>query len=342
MHHFCTYFDGRFVLRALALHRSLCRHVPRFTLHALCFDDEAYDFVAALNDPTFRPIALRELESALPALRQAKVNRNPVEYYFTCTPALPLYLLDQDRDIPAVTYLDADLYFFGDPTPIFAELGTGSVAIISHRYPPHLKHFECYGRFNVGWLTFRNDAPGRACLQRWHEQCLEWCYEQVEETRFADQKYLDAWPRNHAGVVELQHPGANLAPWNIANYTLEHRDGRVHVDGRPLVFFHFHRLKPVRPYLYDPGLKHYGASADATVIRRIYAPYLRELRDLAGLYPRVQSGNPRLAAMHDRGLLRTLIYGHTLLHLGPIATEVHLEPFARPLLWLRERTKRAA
>jgi hypothetical protein len=49
------------------------------------------------------------------------------------------------------------------------------------------------------------------------------------------------------------------------------------VDGQPLLFFHFHRLREVRPWLYAPRLTDFGARATPLVRRRIYVPYLRTL-----------------------------------------------------------------
>ena len=37
----------------------------------------------------------------------------------------------------------------------------------------------------------------------------------------------------------VDNVGANFAPWNIANYRIDFRDGRVMVDATPLIFFHF-------------------------------------------------------------------------------------------------------
>src|SRR5262249_1819337 len=182
-----------------------------------------YRILGRLALPGLRPIALAALEKGDPALARARLDRTRVEYYFTCTPSLPLFVLNHTSGVEVVTYLDADLYFFGDPAPVAAELGSGSVLIIPHRFPEHLKHAEAYGIYNVGLLCFRNDERGRACLTWWRERCLEWCHDRLEGERFADQGYLNDWPARFPGVVVLQHPGVNLAPWNVARYRLRLR-----------------------------------------------------------------------------------------------------------------------
>ncbi|MDP7305332.1 MAG: hypothetical protein QGG09_19635, partial [Pirellulaceae bacterium] len=75
MQHFCTYFDSRFLIRALALHRSLQRHAQPFVLHALCLDDDAYRAVAGLNEPTLAPISLTELEQSDDELAATRRSR---------------------------------------------------------------------------------------------------------------------------------------------------------------------------------------------------------------------------------------------------------------------------
>ena len=148
-----------------------------------------------LNLPNLIPIGLEEFEKDDEALRSAKENRSLVEYYFTCTPSLPLFILNRtDNKVDVVTYLDADLYFFASPEPLFVEMADASIVIIEHRYSPQLDHMRVLGIYNVGWLSFRRDPRALCCLQWWRERCLEWCHDRFENDRFADQKYLDDWP----------------------------------------------------------------------------------------------------------------------------------------------------
>ena len=63
MRYFCTYFDRQYLSRGLALHASLVRHCPAFTLWALCLDGDTYDMMIRLRRPGLEPIALEELEA---------------------------------------------------------------------------------------------------------------------------------------------------------------------------------------------------------------------------------------------------------------------------------------
>jgi len=279
--YFCTYFDSNFLIKGLTLYRSLAKHVGgKFHLTVLCLDDFTYKTLIKLNLDGLHPISLSEFEAGDTELLAAKGNRSPVEYYFTCTPSLPLYVLRKNPKAEMVTYLDADLFFFSSLAPIFEEFGRGSVLIIGHRYAEEHRHLEQYGIYNVGLLSFRNDEAARECLEWWRARCIDWCYDRLENGRFADQKYLDDWPQRFKNVVVLKHKGVNVAPWNVFQYEISRSDRQVRVDGDNLLCYHFHRLKRLNRWLCDPGLSQFrSGSVSAEVRDWIYRPYLRALNE---------------------------------------------------------------
>ena len=285
MRHFCTYFDINYLDRGITLYRSLEQHVPEFTLFVLCMDNHVEKALSKLDLSNITLIPLESLESDDPALLNAKANRSRIEYYFTCTPCLPLFILKNFHGIDIITYLDADLFFFNSPEPLFQEMGGCSVAIISHRFPSKLKHFEQHGVFNVGWVSFRNDSSGLKCLEWWRQKCIEWCYDRVENGKFADQKYLDDWPQRFEGTRILGHLGANVAPWNLDDSEFSYQNGKISINGNELIFFHFHGLKRVFYRVYDPNFRPYGLrlSEMPQVRRLIFEPYIKALKISATL-----------------------------------------------------------
>ena len=284
---FCTLFDRNYLHRGLALYRSLERVAKDFTLVVLCMDDESRETLSKLGLRHARLVTLAEFEDD--ELRSAKANRSQIEYYWTCTPSLPLWVLDHEPGADLVTYVDSDLYFYSDPAPLFDEMEGQSVMIHEHRFPPRLAHFAANGIYNVGWVSFRRDANGLACARRWREQCNAWCYYRLEDGKLGDQKYLDTWTEDFEGVHVMQHKGGGLAPWNVEQHDVRRgADGRVMVDEQPLVFFHFHGLR-----LYDDGTV---LRAPETYPLRdsdvslIYAPYEAALRDAQEEVERVTPG----------------------------------------------------
>jgi hypothetical protein len=243
-----------------------------------------------LNLSQVELISLEEFEADDEALLQAKRNRSIIEYYWTCTASLPLYILRRYPVVGIIAYLDADLYFYADPKPIYSELGAGSIMIIEHRYSVEYAHLKSTsGIYNVGLLVFRNDAIGVACLTWWRERCLEWCYVRKEDGKFGDQKYLDDWLYRFDGVVVLQHKGAGIAPWNMAHYDMKWNDGHITVDGVPLLFCHFHDFKSIYSNTFQPAS--YAYKLSIFQIESLFMPYGQTLqaleRDIRGL----ESGN---------------------------------------------------
>ena len=227
--------------------RSLKQVCVSATLHVLCLDDACKAILGELHLPDVHLYSLDELEAADEDLSRARVSRALVEYYFTLTPCLPLHILKTHPEVPRLTYLDADLFFFADPQPVLDEIGPSAVGLIEHRFPNELADLEGYGRFNTGWVTLRNDSIALRCLERWREQCLEWCYDRVEPGRFAEQKYLDDWPAVSDGIHVVQHRGANVAPWNLNRFEISLHEEGLRVGGQPLLFFHAHGFEPRSP-----------------------------------------------------------------------------------------------
>jgi hypothetical protein len=262
-------------------------------------DKKSYDILSVLDLDALKLISLQAFEEGDEELLKAKQNRSRIEYYFTCTPSLQLFILNNFSEVDAVIYLDADLCFFADPSPIFEEIGNSSVAIIEHRFPPHLKDRALYGIYNVGWLYFKRDENGISCLKWWRTQCNKWCYDWIEDGKFADQKYLDNWPNLFNNVMVVQHKGANLAPWNIENYNIDSRNGNIEVDDQPLIFYHFHGIKHILGKLYDSGLSDYRVRLSRMLLNNIYLPYLYDILAFEKGIRKVQS--PESAGYLPRG-----------------------------------------
>jgi hypothetical protein len=231
---------------------------------------------------------------------------------------LPLYVFKHFPDVELISYVDADLFFTSSLEPIYAELSNKSILIIRHNFPQRFKWLERTGVFNVGFLSFRNDSHGLECLQIWREQCLDWCYDRVEEGRYADQKYLDVWPARFNGhLVVVRHKGANVAPWNWMNYSIRNVNGRVEIDGEPLIFFHFAGLKILNRWLCNPGLSYYGSSTFA-LRRYIYRPYLRALREARNWADPGYTFQPARGGNLFKSVARGMIYRDLLITIGNV------------------------
>lgn len=253
-------------------------------------DAATYGFLHNANLEKVNLVKLEELELACPDLTRVRGERGLVEYYFTCKPAWMEFLLKTNPRVDRLTYLDADLYFFADQSLLNDEILGSSIALVEHRFASNLQHLARTGRYNAGWISIKRDSTGLACVEWWRQRCIEWCHDSPENGRYGDQGYLDEFRRLFGSVVSVAHKGANLAPWNIGNFRIGVVDGRVVVDGEPLVFFHFHGLKQVRPWLFDSGFHGYQVTMDTTTREEIYRPYVRLLHQSGKCMNAAQGG----------------------------------------------------
>jgi hypothetical protein len=274
---FCTYFDAGYLPRALALYESLQQYAPKSRLFVVCMDFESFDTVVQLDLPGLVAVSRTEFEANDAELASLAASRTVVEYYFTCTSSVILYVLNKSPEIEALFYVDADMWFFSPINELLQDMAERSVYIVEHRFPGDQKHLEVYGRFNVGILGFRNNLVAKDCLLKWRQDCIEWCFDRLEGDRFADQKYLDQWPGQCDDLRIATHQGINVAPWNKANYVFSKTSEGVLVNGCRLICFHFQGLRVYRFGLIEPQSIDYGSAIPDECLEFVYKPYLRSL-----------------------------------------------------------------
>lgn len=303
--YFCTLFDSGYLLKGLAMMRSLQRNCPSALIHVLCMDAQTKSILEALELPFVICITLDEVEDE--ALLKAKGDRGVAEYCWTLSSCFTWYVMQRYPEIDFLTYVDADLLFYSDIQPLFDEIGDASIAIIEHRFTPRLKDREVNGRFCVEWDSFRRDEQGMACLSRWREQCIEWCYYRLEDGKMGDQKYLDEWPERYSACHILLHPGAGIAPWNYAQYRFgKDAQGQITVDGAPLLFYHFHQFQLLENGKFDRLSTFY--TSECKEPQDIYLAYEAELMaclsDVRKIVPDFKGGLKPPSSVRGRRLLQ--------------------------------------
>lgn len=306
--YFCTLFDSGYLLKGLAMMRSLARFCSGMKIYILCMDDQTKRILARLDLPFATCIALSEVENE--ALLQAKANRGVAEYCWTLSSNFTWYLMQRFKEIEMLTYVDADLLFYSDVQPLFDEIGNASIAIIEHRFTPRLQHREVNGRFCVEWNSFRRDEQGLACLSRWREQCIEWCYYRLEDGKMGDQKYLDEWPEIYSSCHILMHPGAGIAPWNYAQYHFgKDTAGQITVESAPLIFYHFHQFQLLRNGTFDRLSASYKSEcAEPVAVYEAYEAELKKcLSDVRTIAPEFNGGLKPVSDVRARRFVQQFV-----------------------------------
>jgi hypothetical protein len=286
LRHFCSLFNSVYQYHARLLYESLCANesVENLQFYFFCFDQDSLNYFKDLKLKNLNLISIEELEKHLPALKAVKSERSLAEYFFTSTPAICKYVFDNFSTVDEIVYLDADLYFFQSPEVLFKEIEGASVSIIPHRFNFLNYYKNIFGYYNVGWVSFKKDVSGAACLNKWYNDNLDWCFDKLTFRRYADQKYLNYWKRDFKNIHVIKNKGANVAPWNVGNYNVSLKDKVVYIDSVPLIFFHFASLKFIDGTYYTT-ISSYFSFLRKDVIKLIYRPYISSLHQL-GFVPK--------------------------------------------------------
>lgn len=208
-------------------------------------------------------------------LLTVKSSRSFVEYYWTCTPSLPLFIFKRNPEIEKVIYLDADLFFYSPIDLALEELGNQSILTTEHHFPKGQEsRIKTSGRFNVAFQIFNRDEESLECLRRWRKQCLEWCYWRFENGKLGDQLYLNEWPKLYKHLVISKNLGINAAPWNIKRFQTSKIRGNIFINNDKLVCYHFHQFVILGEKSFERSLGYYLSKK---IVEYIYKPYEEEV-----------------------------------------------------------------
>lgn len=271
----CTYFNRDYLIKGLCLHFSFKKYNPDIDLWILCMDDYTKNLLLKMKLKNVKLISLDEFEDR--DLLKAKQNRTLIEYFWTCTPSLPLYIFNKSPLTEKIIYLDADLFFYSSIDPVLNEFDSGSIYTVEHRYPKGQEsRINSSGRFNVGFQIFKRDKEAFDCLNRWRKQCLKWCYWRLEKGKLGDQLYLNEWPKLYKHLIISQNLGLNAAPWNIKQYKITRIKKDIYINNHKLICYHFHQFN-----IQDSDKFEYcsGYHLSKLVLELIYKEYSKEIRN---------------------------------------------------------------
>lgn len=281
MHSFCTLFDSLYLSRGLVLYDSITKNSETFHLYIFAFDDLCLKILECLHLPNVTAVSLKEFENE--QLISIKDTRTKAEYCWTCTSSIIEFVLE-NYNVPSCTYVDADLFFYASPAVLLNELiSEKSVLITEHRFSRIAKLFEQRraGRFCVQFITFKNVKESREILNKWKNQCIDWCYARYEDGKFGDQKYLEDWPFKYPTVHILEHLGGGVAPWNVQQYNFFREENKIF--GKvpksktkfEMIFFHFHFVRFLSNGYADLGWNR----LQKDVIDIFYIPYIQKIME---------------------------------------------------------------
>ena len=261
---FCSYFDKNYLSKFLVLRNSIETFTFEYRFFVLALDNYVEDFFKKNKIKNIEVISLKDLEQSYKDLIVAKKNRDLIEYYFTLSPFLPIYIFEKFKCMN-IAYVDSDFFFFKNPTKLFQENLNNSVTLIRQESEPK------YGLFNMGLIFFNfNFSETLENLNTWSKQCLDSCIDipNTNKNIYADQKYLDEWFLRLRNIKVLYPEYSVLSPWDT-NQKIE-----FNIDN--IFAFHFHNFQIQNNFFYS-GFSNYFKKPSKIILNKIYIPYAKHI-----------------------------------------------------------------
>ena len=258
MRHFTTVCDSKYLSQGLALYNSLMKVNPDFTLYWGCMDEKTFDVVG-------------ELPNVKPSNTWKIFNTNGFshkEYCWSLASRYTDFVLKQ-FGMPDITYLDADLYFYQDYEYIYKEIGNKSVGLVEHRLPA----YKTVGKYNVGFVYFKNDIAGIDCLHRWRELVSNKDNKYFKEYgQCGDQKYLELFEQWHPNDIHIINCGHG-SWWS--NRFFQFKDDYIiwNKEKQLFIYMHYSHFK-----LTDTGYSHDEMKEMSPKLKEYYDNYEIEVR----------------------------------------------------------------
>ena len=248
---YCTIVSKSRLYQFLSLIVSLTKvRDGNFQFFVLCVDDHAYNLLNKLNWKNVNLFHEKEVSEYIVSLKK---DRKIHEYCWTLKGVFIEAILNQYPEVMRVTYMDSDLYFWGDPEWIFNNQSNCSVLLSkeekfnpewTHKFTKRIKKIT--GEYNSGFISFKRSELGNTCLKWWKEKLLEYCKIDFKKGTFGDQKYLNEMPELFEGVCDIATPGVNIGPWNYLKYQFTNKKNQVFIDQNKLIFYHFSGVRVIK------------------------------------------------------------------------------------------------
>jgi len=275
---YVTVVSSLYAAYALVVARALARHGRKLVVYGV--DDGVPSLLDGLLPDGCCVVPLTDYEGS--ELAEIHARRTVTEFCWTTKSIALEHVLGLYPEAEWAVYLDSDMMIYADPDQALPT--DGDILLTLHR--PSTPHFESFiasvGRYNAGYIAFRNTVQGSTALSWWRGQCEDSCSAQPSSTGYGDQRYLNelsAFP----GAVENTHNGLNAAPWNIFGKTVWEDGDLIRIDGEPLLVYHMQGFRAFGGRVFD---LYAGQCRIPRAVRdTIYRRYVVHLIDSAATAP---------------------------------------------------------
>ncbi|SDM60442.1 hypothetical protein SAMN04488137_0983 [Fictibacillus solisalsi] len=168
------------------------------------------------------------------------------------------YIFQKYPNEQHVVYLDGDTLVFGPFTEIKDALRLHSIVLTPHilnpvTNPAYLSSELALlytGNFNTGLIALKRSNESLEFLDWFCYRLDHYCYTDPPRGLYNEQKWMELVPVFFDKVMNVKHPGYNVANWNLFERNITQKNGTYHVNNHPLRFFHFSGLEFIPDTLY--------------------------------------------------------------------------------------------
>lgn len=244
--HFYTSVNINYLPKARILAKSVKEYCEDAKF-SLVFSDVLPEEIDVSKEPFDEILTIEELGIPVEDLNQWIFSHTVVEL---CTAvkgqALVKFLEEGSQK---VVYLDPDIAVFNNLQELEALLDSYDIILTPHVTIPEetneaIRNNEIcalmHGAYNFGFYAVANTDKGLDFARWWRDRLVDFCFDDIPNGIFTDQKWGDLVPCMFEGVLVLRDPGYNVSTWNISHREMgKNTDGLFTVNDTLLKFYHF-------------------------------------------------------------------------------------------------------
>ncbi len=242
--HFFTSITSNYIPKARVLASSVKVHNTASCFHLILADKIPKGFDVK-NEPFDTLLTVEDLDIEN---LDAWIFKHSVVELCTAIKGRSFLKLFEITDATKLVYLDPDIVVLSSLEELSKLMDFHDIVLVPHQVEPDneyqaiidneicsLKH----GVFNLGFLAVTKSHEGLRFLTWWTNRLLDFCYDDIPNGLFTDQRWVDLAPC-FFNVHILRDKSYNVATWNLTHrHITKGADGTLLIDDSPIKFFHF-------------------------------------------------------------------------------------------------------